>query len=96
MVYCNELHAFNNNVSCSFLLGGPEENRTTSPINHVFLGSAMGSAHTKNDANHFIQDNLTLESIPISQNDASMSSENSQCSSGYYSDSSYSDSLKGS
>ena len=56
----------------------------------------MGSAYIKNDTqlsqisygDYMIADNSLLGSIPVSQSDASLSSECSQYSSGYYSDSS--------
>ena len=78
----------------SFLHGGPEEQRANSPVNHISIGSPMHSAYIRNDINQQLPygdhspDVSLRANRATSQSHTSLSSDNSLCSSGYYSDSS--------
>ena len=78
-------------ITCRFLHAGPEEHRINSPVNHVFFGSPMASAYIKTgvDQQPSYEDDMSLVAdTSSSRSDTLLSSENSQCSSGYYLDNS--------
>ena len=78
-------------ITRRFLHDGPEEHRTNSPVNHVFVSSSMGSAYIKTgvDQQPCYEEDMSLVTDTLSsKSDTLLSSESSQCSSGYYSDSS--------
>ena len=89
-------------VSYSFLFARSDERKTSSPVCYVFFDSAMSTAYIKDDTDTqlsqtpYDQDRLSYTSsagnTPLSQS-GSISSECSQYSSGYYSDSSNSESV---
>ena len=93
---------FHDTFSFSFLYARPKECKTPSPVSYVFVDSAMSHAHIRDDIDPELsqtpyEDQLSDISssslnTPVSQS-ASLSSGSSQLSSGYYSDSSYGESV---
>lgn len=87
----------------SFLFACPKEQKTASPACYVFVDSAISKAFIKDDTYQELSqtsyedqssdDVWSPSNTKMSQNSTSLSSENSQCSIGYYSDTSYDETI---